>query len=99
MCKALPVLAQAYYLTGRYEEAIATYKKVLAVAPHYPLAHIGLTVVYSELGREEEARAEATEILRLNPKFSLEALKQRLLFKDPAENERILAALRKAGLK
>ncbi len=95
----LPVLAQAYYLTGRYEEAIATYKKVLAVAPHYPLAHLGLTVVYSELGREEEARAAAAEILLLNPKFSLEALKQRLLYKDPAVTERILAALRKAGLK
>jgi len=95
----LPILANAYRLTGQYEEAIATYKKVLAVAPHYPLAHIGLTVVYSELGHEEEARAEAAEILRLNPKFSLEALKQRLLFKDPAKNERVLAALRKAGLK
>jgi adenylate cyclase len=60
---------------------------------------MGLTVVYSELGREEEARAEAAEILRLNPNFSLEALKQRLLYKDPAQSERVLAALRKAGLK
>jgi adenylate cyclase len=95
----LPILAQAYALTRRYEEAIATYKKVLAVAPHYPLAHMGLTVVYSELGQKEEARAEAAEVLRLNPNFSLEALKQRLLYKDPAVTERILAALRKAGLK
>jgi adenylate cyclase len=97
----LPILANAYRLTGRYEEAIATYKKVLAVAPHYPIAHIGLTIVYSELGQEEEARAEAAEVLQLNPQFSLEGWRQRILslYKDPAKSERELAALRKAGLK
>jgi hypothetical protein len=51
----------------------------------------------SELAREEEARA--AEVLRINPQFSLEALQQRLPYKDPAELERHLAALRKAGLK
>ena len=44
------------------------------------------------------ARAEVAEVLRLSPKFSLEGMKQRLPYKDPAEAERYLAALRKAGL-
>ena len=56
-----------------------------------------LALVYSELGREEEARAEAAEVLRLNLSFSLEGMRQRLPFKDPAEVERVLADLRKAG--
>jgi len=45
------------------------------------------------------ARAEAAEIMRLNPQFSLEVWKQRENFKDQAVQERLLNALRKAGLK
>ena len=41
----------------------------------------------------------AAEVLRLNPKFSLEVHKERVPIKDPAMLERHLAALRKAGLK
>jgi adenylate cyclase len=92
-------LGDAYSLTGRYEEAIATYKKVLTVMPHHLYAHLGLAGIYSGLGREEEARAEAAEVLRINPNFSLEAVKQRAPYKDPAVLEGGLAALRKAGLK
>jgi adenylate cyclase len=61
--------------------------------------HLMLAVVYSELGQAAEARAEATEVLRLNPHFSLAVHKQRMPIKDPAALERHLAALRKAGLK
>ena len=46
-----------------------------------------------------EARAETAEVLRLNPKFSLEVHKQRMPIKDPVVLERHIAALRKAGLK
>jgi len=53
----------------------------------------------SELGQTAEARKEATEVLRLNPKFSLAVHKQRMPIKDPAVLERHIAALRKAGLK
>jgi adenylate cyclase len=92
------MLGQAYGLTGRYEEAIAAHKKVLSRNPDFWPAHLELAVIYSEQGREEEARAEA-EILRLNPNFSLEVWRQNVPYKDPAVVERILAALRKAGLK
>jgi adenylate cyclase len=95
----LPPLGNAYRLTKRYDEAIATYQKILAIISHHPAAHQGLAAVYSELGREEEARAEAAEVLRINPQFSLEALQQRLPYKNPADLDRHLAALRKAGLK
>jgi adenylate cyclase len=92
-------LGQTYRLMGRYEEAIAAQKKVLSLYPHYLPAHVHLASLYSELGLEKEARAEATEILRLSPGFSIEAIRQRLPYKDPVVLERFLAALRKAGLK
>ena len=62
-------------------------------------AHLMLATVYSELGQAAEARAEAAEVLRLNPQFSLEVHRQHMPIKDPAVLERHVTALRKAGLK
>jgi TolB-like protein/predicted Zn-dependent protease len=92
-------IGTAYYLVGRPEEAIAPLKQYLTRYPNHLGPHLTLAAVYSELGREAEARAEAAEVLRINPQFSLEVYKQRALIKDPAVLERQLAALRKAGLK
>jgi len=89
----------AYYLAGRPEEAIAPLKQYLSRYPNFLGAHLTLAAVYSELGKAAEARAEAAEVLRLNPKFSLEVHKERVPIKDPVVLERQLAALRKAGLK
>ena len=89
----------AYDLAGQTEEAMAPLKQFLSHYPNLLGAHLTLAAVYSELGRDAEARAEAAEVLRINPKFSLEVHKQRVPIKDPAMLERHLAALRKAGLK
>jgi len=95
----LSALGTAYRLTGRYEEAIATYKRLLNFNPNHPGAHTSLAITYSELGREEEARAEAAQILRVMPNFSLEGWEQRIMWKDRTMTEREFAALCKAGLK
>ena len=89
----------AYDLAGRPEEAIAPLKHYLIHYPNILGAHLTLAAVYSELDKEAEARAEAAEVLRINPQFSLEVHKQRAPIKDPETLERHLAALRKAGLK
>ena len=68
----------AYQLLGRYEEAIAALKKVVLHAPDHPGVHLILAVSYSEVGREAEARAEAAEVLRIKPDYSLEVLRQRM---------------------
>jgi len=89
----------AYALAGRPEEAIAPLKQYLSRYPNNLGAHLTLAAVYSELGKEAEARAEIAEVLRINPNFSLEVHKERVPIKDPAMLERHIAALRKAGLK
>jgi len=95
----LSYLGHAYRLAGRDEEAIMAWRSALNRNPSFPPAHVFLAATYSELGRDEEARAEAATVLRLIPSFSLEMWGQRLPYKDPAVLERVLAALRKAGLK
>jgi adenylate cyclase len=95
----LSSVGAAYYLARQPEEAIAPLKQYLSHYPNILSAHLTLTAVYSELGREAEARAEAAEVLRINPQFSLEVHKERTPIKDPAMLERHIEALRKAGLK
>ena len=52
------------------------------------------------MGREKEARAEAEEVLRINPKFSLDYfVKTAAPYKDQSEIDKIINAMRKAGLK
>ena len=92
-------VGSAYVLAGRYQEAIAPLKQALTHYPNLLGPHLNLAAAYSESGKATEARAEAAEVLRLNPQFSLEVHRQRAPIKDPATLERHIAALRKAGLK
>jgi adenylate cyclase len=92
-------LGIAYHYAWQNEEAIATFKRYLSYNPNHFSVHTGLACSYSDLGREAEARAEAAEILRISPNFSLETWRQSLPVKDPAELERHVNNLRKAGLK
>jgi TolB-like protein/Tfp pilus assembly protein PilF len=89
----------AYAVVGHYEEARALLQRFLSRYPKRLDIHLILAMVYSELGQAAEAQAEAAEVLRLNPQFSLEVHRQRMPIKDPAVLERHLAALRQAGLK
>jgi adenylate cyclase len=92
-------LGHAYRATGRFEEAVSAYKKSLQRSPNNFFAHLGLAATYSMMDRDQEARAEATEVLRLNPKFSVDSYAKRLTFKDQSVTDKFIDALRKAGLK
>ena len=94
----LVYIGHSYFLTEQYEKAIAVYKRALNRNPDFLPPHIELAAIYSILGREADARAEAQEVLRLSPDFSLKARRQRFPYKDPAVLERNIEALRKAGL-
>jgi tetratricopeptide (TPR) repeat protein len=76
------------------EEAVSAYKKALQLSPNNIFAHMGLAAMYINMGREKEARAEAADVLRINPNFSVSST--RYYFKDQPE---FFSALRKAGLK
>ena len=92
-------LAEAYLFMEQYEQTIAPAKRALIPSSDNQSLHLVLATSYSKLGQEEQARAEAAEVLRINPKFSLEVLRQMAPMKDRALLERLFAALRKAGLK
>jgi tetratricopeptide (TPR) repeat protein len=92
-------LGNAYRHAGRYEEAILAYKKAIQISANFQMAYVGLVTSYSLLGREEEARSAAQEVLRVNPKFSVEVWAKAMPYKNWEKLARFADALRKAGLK
>ncbi len=94
-------LGHSFTDSGRFEEAIPAYKKGIQRAPDYIFAHLGLVTTYSLMGRDKEARAEAEEVLRINPKFSVDQMAKTGLtfYKDQWQIDKIVNAWRKAGLK
>ena len=62
------------------------------------MAYVGFALSYHFLGREELARAAVKEIRNLNPDYSIKFYKKSSPYKNQAELERNVEALRKAGL-
>jgi len=91
-------LGRAYFMTGQFDEAILTFEKALDRNPNYLPAHAFHAASYSSLGLETKAAAAAKEVLRINPKFSLGSYAKTLPYKNKADIERYITALRKAGL-
>ena len=92
-------LGHAYHLMGRYEEAVEVLKRARDRNPDFLPVHAYLAASYCELGQEEEARAQAAEVVRLSPQTSIKAWRHRLPYRDQAVLERLYSSWRKAGLK
>ena len=89
-------LGFANRLLAKYDEAIDVFKEYGKRSPGF--GHIDLVIVYGELGRHEESRAEAERLLQARPKFTIASWRQTQFYHDPARLEADVAALREAGL-
>jgi len=91
---------RSYRSLGRYEDSIKACRGFLAHLPNL-FMHLNLVADYVELGQDEAARAEAAEVLKLNPQFSVERYIRTVGPKGKvlADNLRWAADLHKAGLK
>jgi adenylate cyclase len=92
-------LGHAYFLAGEYEQAIAALRRVLNRSPGFHPAHIYLALSLTQLGRMDEAQAEAAEFMRVTPSMSSESWKQRLPYKDKAILDGLFETLPKAMVK
>ena len=88
-------LGMAYCWTGQYEEAIKWCKKAVLTSPDSYLPHLMLAAVYSIAGKKADARAESTEVLRIDPKFSVEKFEKRFKSKN---KDLLINELLKVGL-
>jgi adenylate cyclase len=83
----------AYSQLGRWQEAIPAIKRIPSIGTQ-PWPHVWLAVDYVELGRDDAAKAEVAQVRKLNPQLSVDAASAAF----PANRERAVADLRKAGL-
>jgi adenylate cyclase len=86
----------AYLNMQHYQEAAEALRGAI---PNDPYTHVGLADAYAKLGRGQDARAEAAEVLRLTPQFSLAEFRKRFPGLDSPGGRQFLDDLRKAGLK
>ena len=92
-------LGRAYHVTGQSEKAVEWYKVAVRKNPKWAQPHVDLAAIYASLGREEEMRSEAAEILRLKPGFSVKRYLETVsLPKDPRFGQIQREMLLKAGL-
>jgi adenylate cyclase len=89
-------LALAYYLKGKYEDAIMTIEPGLGRNPNNAWLHITLAAAYAQAGRSEDAKHSAEMIKKLSPFFEVDS--SFTLFRNPADRDKIIEGLRKAGL-
>jgi tetratricopeptide (TPR) repeat protein len=91
------VLSRSYYFLKQYDEAINVLEKVLTVtdAPKWPC--LQLAQIYSELGEYNKARNYLKRVMEYDPSFNLEDRRKQNMWRNPADNDREIEALRKAG--
>lgn len=91
-------LGQAYFVLGRYPDAIQVFQEGLSSNPASERLHTWLAAAYAQSGRLDEAQWEAEQVLTLNPEFSRARMRETFPFGDPADLQHFLNGLRKAGL-
>jgi adenylate cyclase len=92
--RALALISEVDQLQGRPDQGIADGQRAVELNPNYASGYW----VVSEVGREQDARSQASDIMRLNPQYKLPA-RGGFFPKTPILAQRYLADLRRAGLK
>ncbi len=89
-------MAIAAYAARRYEDALEANRRISGGRPpqYWELARAA--ACHAQLGRIDEARRCAADVMRLKPDFHLAA--ERLSYKNPADAEHVREGMRRAGL-
>ncbi len=89
-------LGLAYFLDGRYDDAVEILEKGVGRNPNHPFSHAVLAAAYAELGEPDKAQRAAATVRRLYPFFEAASFGTR--FRNPADQARITEGLQKGGL-
>jgi adenylate cyclase len=89
-------LGMSYSIRGEYDRSLTYARDALHLKPSYALGHRISIVALAHLGRFEEARSSAVQLLRMSPTFSSRSFA--LPFRDPRVIEKWRDAFHLAGL-
>ncbi|HRD76993.1 MAG TPA: winged helix-turn-helix domain-containing protein [Hyphomicrobiaceae bacterium] len=89
----------AYYTLKRYAEAQPWLLECTSRAPNFRAGHSWRAANHAQLGQLDEARRDVSEVLRLDPTFTIDHTVRRLAqFRRPEDADHFFDGLRKAGL-
>jgi adenylate cyclase len=92
-------LGLARYMLKQYAQALLALRQCASRAPNLVVGHTWLAATYAQLGDIGKARAEAAEVLRVMPKWTIEGVAVPLsTFRRAQDTEHFFDGLRKAGL-
>jgi len=95
---ALYFKAEAESALGRYQDAVDTLRQRLTRNPRSQTSYALLASCYGHLDRKEDLSVAWSEVLKIEPGFSLERRRRILHYKNPKTFEHRIEGLRKAGL-
>jgi tetratricopeptide (TPR) repeat protein len=88
-------LGLSYAMIDQCDAAIPWCEKAVRQEPDSLWARIMMTAVYSFSGRDEDARTQAAEVLRIQPRYTV----KKGIYKRQEDTDRFVTALYNAGLK
>ena len=94
------VLGLAQFGTEKLEDAAASFERALKRNPENYVTMIPLAAVYAQMGRQQEAKVTIAGLKKAQPMVSVVFVQNCPLwrYKNPKDKDRLLVALRKAGL-
>ena len=90
-------LGFAYYMLGRYNDALPLLQEGVSRAPDMAHGRYVLAMTYARLEELDKARAEVEIALRLEPWYKISQSLTARYFKRPEDTEHLVTGLRKAG--
>jgi len=94
----LGYMGLALYMLKRYPEAVPPLRECAWRMPNFRIAHLWLSAAYAQAGQLVEARAEADQVRRIEPGFTIDRWKRTAVYKSEEQAELLFDGLRKAGL-
>jgi adenylate cyclase len=91
-------LGHAYFLMRRSADALAAFDRLVQENPNFLAAYAYRAVIYTELGRPQEARAAWARAGDLAPGTTSATIRQWLPYRRPADVDRVVSAMQRAGL-
>ena len=88
----------AEFIAGRYDEALSWLLKARRDNLGHLAVHRNLAACFAQLGRMEEAKAAAADLLAREPSFRISVFESKYPLRRPGDRERLISGLRAAGL-
>ena len=91
-------LGRAHYVLGHYEQAVEYLQQALERNEIPGQPRLFLLASYVQLGQQDDAEWEVTQLEMSHPEFTLSHLQQVLPITDTELRDRLVSDLRSAGL-